>query len=541
MAYNQYCNPDAQVPRHIASKITRHDFPKDFSFGAATSAYQIEGGYADNGRSLSNWDVFSLRRPGKIKDGSNGCIAIDHFNKFKDDVKLMKKLGLDSYRFSISWNRILPGGRLSGGINREGIKYYNDLIDSLLAQGIEPFVTIFHFDVPQCLEDEYGGFLSERIVPDFVELAEVCFFEFGDRVKYWITENEPWTFTHNGYITGGFPPGHGSTTTQLQNNSAHSKHRGSRGVDLTCHAGDPATEPYIVAHNLILAHAATVDVYRKKFQAVQGGKIGVTNMTTWFEPLHNTEEDIAAASRAIDFMWGWFVAPIVTGDYPPIMRKLVGNRLPRFSPEQAKLVKGSFDFIGMNYYTSLYAANNPTPPSTNPTYNTDQEVETLPARDKVPIGEKAGSDWLFIVPYGIYKLLAHTKDKYNDPLIYITENGVDEVNNKELPISGAIRDEYRVKFHQDHLYYVKQAIDYGVKVKGYFLWSLFDNYEWAEGYTVRFGIFYVDYVNGLTRYPKNSAIWYMNFLNRKSLPRSKRQVEEVEEGDTVKRVKCGKA
>ncbi|KAK4396691.1 Oleuropein beta-glucosidase [Sesamum angolense] len=473
---------------NIGSHLTRHHFPKGFVFGSATSTYQVEGGYAHGGRSLSNWDVFSVQMPGKIRDGTNGCVAINHYNQFKEDVSLMKKLGLDAYRFSISWSRILPGGRLNGGINREGVQFYNDLIDELLSQGIEPFATIFHFDVPQCLENEYGGFLSPRIIQDFAEFAEVCFFEFGDRVKYWITQNEPWSFTRNGYVGGNFPPGHGSASAQPQ--SIHALlHRCVLGVDPTCVCGDAGTEPYIVAHNLILAHAAAVDIYRKNYQGVQGGKIGVTNMSTWFDPYNETQEDIDAAARAVDFMWGWFVAPIVTGDYPRVMRERVGFRLPTFTPEQKKLITGSYDFIGMNYYTTYWATNKPTPPGTPPTYVTDQEVEF---------------------------------------------RSVDEKNDPTLPVSRARIDKTRIRYHQEHFAYMRQAMDQGVNLKGYFLWSLFDNYEWTEGYTVRFGMIYVDYVNGLTRYPKLSAIWYMNFLNKKVLPGPKREVKEKEEDNTVK-------
>ncbi|KAI3443434.1 hypothetical protein Pfo_000099 [Paulownia fortunei] len=524
---------DTQVSRYANSRITRQDFDSDFVFGAATSAYQVEGGYKSAGKAMSNWDVFSMCQPAKIVDGSNGCVSINQYSRYKDDVTLMKKIGLDAYRFSISWSRILPGGRLSAGVNTDGVKYYNDLIDALLSQGIEPYVTLLHFDVPYCLEEEYGGFLSPKIVQDFVEYAEVCFFEFGDRVKYWITINEPWSFTHNGYITGNFPPCHGSSSTQ----TGIIRHRVARGVDQTVVGGDPSTEPYIVAHYLILAHAAAVDAYRKNYQAVQEGKIGITNMTTWYDPLYDTDEDIAAASRAVDFMWGWFVAPIVTGDYPPVMRERVGNRLPTFTVDQTKLVKGSYDFIGLNYYTTNYAAYKPTPSGAKPTYYTDQEVEFSTERDGIKIGEQAGSDWLFIVPEGIYKLLMHTKEKYNNPLIYITENGVDEKNDRSLSITQARIDKTRVKYHQDHLAYVKKAVQDGpVNVKAYFLWALFDNYEWTEGYTVRFGLFYVDYTN-LTRYPKSSAIWYMNFLKKRVLVRSKRQVEEIEEDNTVKRIK----
>ncbi|KAL0346885.1 UNVERIFIED_CONTAM: Oleuropein beta-glucosidase [Sesamum calycinum] len=468
--------PCAQVASYDGAKLTRHDFPPDFIFGCGTSNYQVEGAYAQGGRSLSNWDVFTLQRPGKILDGSNGCFAIDHYNRFKEDVALLKKLGVDAYRFSLSWSRILPGGRLNGGINKEGVKFYNDLIDLLLAQGIEPCVTIFFFDVPQCLEDEYGGFLSPKIVQDFAEYAEVCFFEFGDRVKFWITQNEPITFTKNGYVDGSFPPGHGSTSARPSAKNAVG-HRCARRVDNTCYGGDAGTEPYIVAHHLILAHAD-----------VQGGKIGITNMSVWQDPYSDAQADIEAASRALDFMFGWFVAPIVTGDYPPVMRDRVGNRLPKFTPNEVKL---------------------------------------------------AGSDWLYVVPYGIRNLLVHAKNKYNNPIIYLTENGVDEKNDKSATITTALKDDHRIKYHQEHLAFLKEAMDLGVCLKGYFPWSPFDNYEWTEGYTVRFGMYYVDYVNGYTRYPKRSAIWYMNFLNKNVLPRPKKQIKEIEDDNASAKRKRG--
>ncbi|KAL2503263.1 Beta-glucosidase 17 [Forsythia ovata] len=517
----------AQAGRYTQDKIKRSDFPKDFMFGSATSAYQVEGAWNAGGKGMSNWDSFTQRKPGKIADGSNGCVAIDQYNQLKEDVALIKKLGLDSYRFSIAWTRILPGGRLCGGINKEGIKYYNDLIDLLLAAGIEPCATIFHWDVPQCLEEEYGGFLSPRVVNDFCEFAEFCFWEFGDRVKHWITLNEPWTFTIHGYVLGIFPPGRGATSAEPIKAFPH--HRYKSEIPFICPDGNPGTEPYIVAHYLILSHAAAVNIYRKSYQTIQGGKIGVTNVTKWFEPLHDTTDDKEAASRAVDFMLGWFVAPVVTGDYPPVMRKLVGDRLPPFTPEQAKLVKGSYDFLGLNYYTTNYASNSPMKPGRKVSYETDQDVTITTERDGVPIGPRGGSDWMYIVPHGIYELLVHAKETYNNPLIYITENGVDELNNKAHTVSEARFDMMRINYHQDHLLYIKKAMDKGVDVKAYYIWSMFDNYEWAEGYTVRFGIFYVDFVNGrLTRFPKDSAIWFMNFLNKKPIP-FKRQGEEAQE------------
>ncbi|KAL7096303.1 hypothetical protein ACP275_10G072100 [Erythranthe tilingii] len=529
----------ALVSRYSNSKISRHDFEPGFVFGAATSAYQIEGAYKEDGKTFSIWDTYSITKPAKISDGSNGCLAIDHYNKYKEDIDLMKKLGLDAYRFSIAWTRILPGGRLSGGVNREGVKFYNDVIDYALSKGIKPYVTIFHWDTPTFLQEEYGGFASPKIVQDFAEYAEVCFFEFGDRVKHWITINESWTYTHHGYITGDFPPNHGTYTTGPTETTTsgapkHKRnHRCTRGVDQHVLSGsNPGTEPYLVAHHLILAHAAAVEIYRRDYKEAQKGIIGVTHVSMWFTPLEDTEEDKAAASRAVDFMWGWFLAPIVRGEYPPVMRERVGDRLPIFTAEQKKLITQSFDFIGLNYYTTNYVTYKPTPYGTPPTYYTDQEADFLTERNGVPIGEQGGSPWLFVVPEGFYKLIVHTYEEYEDPLIYVTENGYCELNDKSLTITQARIDKPRIKYHQDHFAAMKDAIDVGARVKGYFVWSLLDNYEWAEGYTVRFGMVYVDYGNGLTRYPKTSAIWFMNFLSRKTIVYDSRQVEETENGNT---------
>ncbi|CAA2941603.1 beta-glucosidase-like [Olea europaea subsp. europaea] len=509
------------------NKIKRSDFPSDFIFGSATSAYQVEGAWATGGKSQSIWDVFTMRTPGKIEGGANGCVAIDQYNLWKEDVALLKKVGLDSYRFSIVWTRVLPGGRLSDGINKEGIKYYNDLIDLLLAEDIEPCVTIFHWDVPQCLEEEYGGFLSPRIVKDYCDFAELCFWEFGDRVKYWITLNEPSSFAIQGYASGTFAPGRGPTSAEAV--KAIPPHRCKLEAPAPCSNGNPGTEPYIVAHHLILSHAEAVDIYRKRYQVQQGGKIGITNVAQWYEPLTDTIAHREAASRALDFMLGWFVAPIVTGDYPPVMRKVVGDRLPQFTQEQVKLLKGAYDFLGINYYTSTYASNSPSEPSTTLSYSSDQGVSLSSERDGIPIGPTGGSDWLSIVPNGIYKLLVYVKETYNNPIIYITENGVDEENNTALTLSEARFDETRIKYHQDHLYYIKKAMEEGVDVKAYYIWSMFDTFEWAAGYSVRFGLFYVDFVNGyLTRFPKASAIWLMNFLNKKRIT-SKRQTPKNEE------------
>ncbi|MED6143241.1 Beta-glucosidase 12, variant 2 [Stylosanthes scabra] len=340
-----------------ACSLNRTSFPPGFIFGTSSSAYQYEGAADEGGRTPSIWDTYTHNYPEKITDRSNGDIAIDEYHRYKEDVEIMKDLNMDAYRFSISWSRILPKGKLSGGVNREGIKYYNNLINELLAKDIQLSVTIFHWDIPQVLEDKYGGFLSPKIVDDFRDYAEVCFREFGDRVKHWITLNEPWSVAVHGYEDGMYAPG-----------------RCSAWKNLNCTGGDSATEPYIVFHYLLLAHAAAVNIYKTKYQAVQKGKIGIAINVHWIWPLYDTKSDHLAAQRALDFMLGWYMDPLTRGDYPVIMRSLVGNRLPKFSPHDSRLVRGSFDFIGLNYYTFNYATDAPQLSDARPSYLTDPLV-----------------------------------------------------------------------------------------------------------------------------------------------------------------------
>ncbi|XP_056169441.1 beta-glucosidase 12-like isoform X2 [Syzygium oleosum] len=409
----------------------------------------------------------------------------------------MKEMGLDAYRFSISWSRVLPKGKLSRGVNMEGINYYNNLINELLAQGIQPFVTLFHWDLPQTLEDEYGGFLSPGIVDDFQDYVGVCFKEFGDRVKHWITLNEPFSYSVGGYGIGLTPPG-----------------RCSEWQRLNCTGGDSGIEPYLVSHYQLLAHAAAVKLYRDKYQKSQKGKIGITLVSQWMVPYSSAKQNKNAASRALDFMLGWYMDPLTHGDYPRSMRSLVDERLPKFSQKQSAMLKGSTDFLGLNYYTANYAADSPHLMGPSPSYLTDTRTNISTERDGIPIGPKAASDWLYVYPEGIRRILLYVKKKYSDPLIYITENGIDEFNNETLPLEQQLVDNMRIDYHYRHLSYVLRAIKEGVNVKGYFAWSLLDNFEWGNGYTVRFGINYVDYKNGLTRYPKLSATWFKSFLNK---------------------------
>ncbi|CDY37919.1 BnaA06g18980D [Brassica napus] len=444
------------------SKLRRSDFPEGFIFGSATSAYQVEGAAHEDGRGPSIWDTFSEKYPEKIQDGSNGSIADDSYRLYKDDVALMHQIGFSAYRFSISWSRILPSGNLKGGINQAGINYYNKLINELLSKGIKPFVTIFHWDTPQGLEDAYGGFRGADIVNDFRDYADICFKNFGDRVKHWMTLNEPLTVVQQGYALGIMAPG-----------------RCSKFTNPNCTAGDGATEPYIVGHNLILAHGAAVEVYREKYKVSQ----------------KESAVDKLAAARALAFTFDYFMEPLVTGKYPvDMVNNVKGGRLPTFTAKQSKMLKGSYDFIGINYYSSSYTKNIPC---------STENVTLLSDPCASVTGVREG---------GIRDLVLYAKYKFKDPVMYITENGRDEAS-----VTGKIllKDSDRIDYYARHLEMVREAVSVGANVKGFFAWSLLDNFEWSNGYTVRFGLVYVDYNDGGKRYLKKSAHWFRKFLHHK--------------------------
>jgi beta-glucosidase len=386
-------------------KLRRSDFPEDFIFGSATSAYQVEGGAHEDGRGPSIWDTFSEKYPEKIKDGSNGSVADNSYHLYKEDVALLHQIGFNAYRFSISWSRILPRGNLKGGINQAGIDYYNNLINELLSKGIKPFATMFHWDTPQALEDAYGGFRGAEIVNDFRDYADICFKNFGDRVKHWMTLNEPLTVVQQGYVAGVMAPG-----------------RCSKFTNPNCTDGNGATEPYIVGHNLILSHGAAVQVYREKYKASQQGQVGIALNAGWNLPYTESPKDRLAAARAMAFTFDYFMEPLVTGKYPVDMVNNVKGRLPIFTAQQSKMLKGSYDFIGINYYSSTYAKDVPCS-TKDVTMFSDPCASVTGERDGVPIGPKAASDWLLIYPKGIRDLVLYAKYKFKDPVMYITENG----------------------------------------------------------------------------------------------------------------------
>ncbi|GAB4832652.1 hypothetical protein Ancab_006670 [Ancistrocladus abbreviatus] len=498
--------------------LHRHLFPPDFIFGASSSAYQYEGAAYEDGRGMSIWDKFTKDFPEKIADHSDGSVAVDFYHRYKEDIQLMKEMGLDSFRFSISWPRILPTGKVSGGVNAAGVQFYNNLIDELIANGIKPTVTLYHWDLPQALQQEYSGFLSPLIVnEDFKNYADLCFELFGDRVKIWTTLNEPNLSTWFGYDLGTFAPGRCSD------------YKGK------CPTGNSATEPYLVAHHHLLCHAAAIDVYRKKHQASQNGTIGLVLATDWNMPYDHTSASRRATARTTDFYVNWFLDPINFGHYPESMKNIVQERLPRFTAEQSKMLKKSYDYIGLNYYTSNFVHDSGLPTPVNKSFMTDKRA-TLTSISKTgePIGEKTDLVWLYIYPEGIYDLINYVKHRYNNPPIIITENGMAESRNDSKPLEEALKDSQRVRYYEGHLSCLLEAVKEGANVKGYFAWSFLDDFEWGSGYTIRFGLHYIDYLNNLTRHKKDSIKWFEKFLKPESLPIS----EEVKTANlTTKEVK----
>ncbi|KAL0358156.1 UNVERIFIED_CONTAM: Beta-glucosidase 6 [Sesamum calycinum] len=462
------CVVGVGIPTCCAQNISRGSFPKGFVFGTASSAFQYEGAVKEDGRGPTIWDKFA-HTFGKVIDFSNADVANDQYHLYTGDVQLMKDMGMDAYRFSIAWSRIYPNG--TGAINQAGINHYNKLIDALLANGIQPYVTLYHWDLPQSLEDGYNGWLSPQSIKDFATYAETCFKAFGDRVKYWITFNEPHTFAVQGYDVGLQAPGRCSILLQ-------------------------------------------------------------SNGTALDTDTHDQTSFVQRSYRR-------FIEPLIHGDYPRSMRTRVGTRLPKFSQAQAAQVKGAFDFIGINHYTTWYANEN----NTNVIgvllndSLADSGAFTLPIALGRPVHDRANSIWLYIVPDGIRSLMNYIRQKYGNPLVIITENGMDDGNSPFVSIKNALKDEKRIKYHNDYLTSLLAAIKYvrastslvfntlnlvillptqvcrclsidtrredGCNVRGYFVWSLLDNWEWGAGFSSRFGLYYVDYKDNLKRYAKD--------------------------------------
>jgi beta-glucosidase len=436
-------------------------FPDGFAWGAATASYQIEGAVGEDGRKPSVWDTFS-QTPGRTEDGATGAVACDHYHRYLDDVRLLKSLGFPNYRFSLAWPRILPDG--DGAVNPKGIDFYNRLIDALLEHGIEPAVTLFHWDYPQSLEDR-GGWAHPDASKWFGEYAEVCFKSFGDRVKFWITENEPWCHAYLGNGVGAHAPG-------------------NRDEALA----------YKVGHGLLLGHGEAVARYRA---LGQGGKIGITTNHRYDIPISDDPKDVLATEQSNSWNVAWFLDPIYKGDYPEYLKRRYP--MPEFTPETSKLVSQPTDFMGLNFYEGSYVKWSDDGPN-----NAEQ----------IPLHRTAETQmgW-FRVPEALTTTLVMSQRDYNPAEIYVTENGC----AYDYPVvGGRVADELRVRFLQEYLAATQDAIRQGVNLKGYYVWSLMDNFEWAFGYRPRFGIVHVDYETQV-RTPKDSAFMMREIMKANSL------------------------
>lgn len=488
-------------------------FPEGFTWGAATSAYQVEGAAAEGGRGPSVWDapLHALRylRPLTRVGDASGDVAADHYHRWKADVAIMAQLGLKAYRFSISWSRLLPEG--VGEVNEVGAQFYSELIDELLAHGIEPWVTIYHWDLPAALNRAFKGWLGpkERMTGAFGNYSRLLFQRYGGRVKRWITLNEPWCQAMMYNVL--FPAF-------------------SRG---------PRIDPYTAAHNQLLAHAEAARIYHEEFQAQQGGFIGATLNVDWAEPLDaSSAEDVAAAQRSRDFQLGWFADPIYLGDYPASMRSALGERLPSFTEGERALLRGSSDFFGVNQYFAKAATPSKAIAGRGgaSTAFSDAAVE-LDARRGVELSDSRSP----ITPEGLRAVLLYIQERYSPRGgIAITENGVAAEPAQSLALDvrrparpqpynaseGAVpledwgretfEDPKRVSFLQRYIAAVHGAMAQGADVRAYFVWSLLDNLEWTSGYTVRFGLVRVDYATQ-KRTIKRSGRFYAEVIKRNGL------------------------
>lgn len=434
-------------------------FPQDFLWGAATASYQIEGSDLTHGRGECIWYRFS-HTPGKVKNGDTGDIACDHLNRYTQDVQLMADLGLNAYRFSVSWPRVIPLG--TGAINPEGIDFYDRLVDELLKYGIKPFLTLYHWDLPQALQDK-GGWENPDSVQWFADYTNVVARRLGDRVKHWITHNEPWVVAFVGNWQGRHAPGKQDLPTA-----------------------------YKVAHHLLLSHGTAVPVIR---QAVAEAHVGITLNLAPQYPATDSPADEAAAQIMDAFQNRWFLDPIYKGTYPRELVDKLGIILDDIDLEAIAHAAVPTDFLGINYYSrGVIAAD-------------DKEVFGV-RFVRQNQSDFTAMDWE-IYPQGLADLLIRVTKDYAPQAIYITENGA--AFDDSPPINGVVEDPQRVAYLQSHFAAAETAIEQGVPLKGYFVWSLLDNFEWAEGYDKRFGIVFINYQT-LARIPKRSALFYRDYI-----------------------------
>jgi beta-glucosidase len=428
-------------------------FPPDFTWGVATSAFQIEGASATDGKGPSIWDTFCAN-PANIKDASNGDVACDHYHRYRDDVALMAGLGVDAYRFSMSWPRVQPDGK--GAWNERGFDFYARLLDALEEKGIAAHLTLYHWDLPQGLQDE-GGWLARESAYRFADYAHEVARRFGDRLATIATHNEPWCTANLGYGNAQFAPGVADAKQAIQ-----------------------------VSHHLLLSHGLAMRAMRA---AAPRARLGIVLNQWTADPATGSEADLALAELEYARSVQWFMDPIFKGRYPELALRAHGANAPVVHDGDMEAIHQPLDFLGVNYYFRAFCS-----------------AEDPPREPPRELGV-TDMGWE-IYPQGLTELLVKLKGEYELPPIYITENGM---ANADVVGDGGVDDPGRIDFVARHLAALQAAIAQGVDVRGYFLWSLLDNFEWNSGYSKRFGIVYVDYANQ-QRIPKASALWYRDFI-----------------------------
>lgn len=463
-------------------------FPDDFLWGSASAAYQVEGAWNEDGKGPSVWDVFS-KIPGKTFKGTTGDVAVDHYHRYKEDIALMAELGLRAYRFSVSWPRIYPNGK--GELNEPGLAFYDSLINELLRNKIEPVLTIYHWDVPQALMDEYGAWESRQIIEDFNNYCVTLYKRFGNRVKYWVTLNEQNYNTHHGFITGMHPPG---TTNRKRFYEAN--------------------------HILFLANAKAIESFR---QYVPDGKIGPSFAYSPAYPLTSDPQDILASENAEEFTNHWWLDVYCWGKYPQIPFRYLQEQglAPTIQPDDfALLQKGRPDFVGVNYYQTITYEYNPINGVSQGTFNRtgvkgsgeDTGIPGLYKTKRNPKLETSNWDWT-IDPIGLRVGLRRITSRYQLP-VFITENGLGEFD--KLESDDTVHDDYRIEYLRSHLAQCKQAITDGVDLIGYCSWSFTDLLSWLNGYQKRYGFVYVNRdendIRDLRRIKKDSFYWYQDVI-----------------------------
>ena len=440
--------------------LSRSDFADDFKWGCSTSAFQIEGGASADGRVPSIWDTFCTV-PGAIRDGSNGAVACDHFNRWPEDMALGQSLGLNAYRFSIAWPRIFSAR--GAAPNEAGLAFYSRLVDGMLARGLQPWITLYHWDLPQYLQDE-GGWANRDTIAAFVEYADVVTKRLGDRVKHWITHNEPWCTAIHGNLDGMHAPGIKSVPTALQ-----------------------------VCHNVLVSHGLAMPVIRAN---VPDAQVGIALSLHPVQAASDSAADQDAVTRHDAFRNRWFLDPLHGRGYPAVPMQMLGLDAPVVAEGDMAAIAAPTDFLGVNYYFPEVVKH-------------DADGGFLHTSVVLPEGrERTYFNWE-VAPEGLTALLARITGEYQPAAMYVTENG--SCYDDKVEADGSINDVERRDYLVRHLAAVKAACDAGAPVKGYFAWSLLDNFEWSEGYLRRFGIAYVDFETQ-QRTLKLSGKWYQDFL-----------------------------